>query len=54
MENREIWHKVVLTPLEYEVNFLGKNGGGIKKPVQGVCLSQDWSYKKPLAKINLS
>ena len=27
-----------------------QNGGKIQKPVGGVCASQDWSQKNPLAK----
>ena len=54
-KNREILHKAVLTPQEYEDYFFGqkikkKMGEKIKKPVGGVCSSQDWSQKIPLAK----
>ena len=54
-KNREIFHKAVLTPQEYEDCFFGKiffnkNGEKIKKPVGGVSSSQDWSQKNPLAK----
>ena len=45
----------VLTPQEYEDYFFGqkikkKMGGKSKKPVGGVCSSQDWSQKNPLTK----
>ena len=54
-KNREILHKAVLTPQEYEDYFFGKKiqkkwGGEIKKPVGGVSSSQDWSQKNPLTK----
>ena len=54
-KNCEILHKAVLTPQEYEDYFFGqkikkKMGGKSKKPVGGVCSSQDWSQKIPLAK----
>ena len=32
--------------------FKKKMGEKIKKPVGGVCASQDWSQKNPLAKRN--
>ena len=43
-KNREILHKAVLTPQEYEDYFFGKKlrkkwGKKIKKPVGGVCSS---------------
>ena len=54
-KNREILHKAVLTPQEYEDYFFlkknqEKNVEKIKKPVGGVCSSKDWSQKNPLAK----
>ena len=54
-KNREILHKAVLTPQEYEDYFFGKKikkkmGEKIQKPVGGVSSSQDWSQKNPLAK----
>ena len=54
-KNREILHKAVLTPQEYEDYFFGKKlrkkwGKKIKKPVGGVSASQEWSQKNPLAK----
>ena len=57
-KNREIFHKAVLTPQEYEDYFLEKKikkkmGKKIKKPVGGVSASQDWSQKNPLAKRTL-
>ena len=43
LNNREILHKAVLTPQEYEDYFCGKNTKKnvekIKKPVGGVCAS---------------
>ena len=49
-KNREILHKAILTPQEYEDYFLEKklrkNGGKIKKKhVGGVPASQDWPKK---------
>ena len=54
-KNREILHKAVLTPQEYEDYFSWKKirkkmGEKIKKPVGGVSASQEWSQKNPLAK----
>jgi len=54
-KNREILHKAVLTPQEYEDYFFlkkkqEKNVEKIKKLVGGVCSSQEWSQKNPLAK----
>ena len=54
-KNREILHKAVLTPQEYEDYFFlkknqEKNVEKIKKPVGGVSASQEWSQKNPLAK----
>ena len=54
-KNCEILNKAVLTPQEYNDYFfwkkkLEKNAKKIKKPVGGVCSSQDWSQKIPLAK----
>ena len=54
-KNCEILNKAVLTPQEYNnYFFLKKNQKKmpqkIKKPVGGVCSSQDWSQKIPLAK----
>ena len=54
-KNREILHKAVLTPQEYEDYFFlkkkqEKNVEKIKKLVGGVSASQEWSQKNPLAK----
>ena len=54
-KNREIGHKAVLTPQEYEDYFFRKiikkkMEEKIKKPVGGVCASQDWSQENPLTK----
>merc|ERR1711947_43833 len=54
-KNCEISNKAVLTPQEYNDYFLKKKKSEkmpkkIKKPVGGVCSSQDWSQKIPLAK----
>ena len=54
-KNREILHKAVLTPQEYEEFFFWKKNQEksvekIKKLVGGVSASQEWSQKNPLAK----
>ena len=54
-KNCEILNKAVLTPQEYNDYFFWKKNQKkmpkkIKKPVGGVCSSQDWSQKIPLAK----
>ena len=54
-KNCEILDKAVLTPQEYDDYFFEKKKQKkmpkkSKKPVGGVCSSQDWSQKIPLAK----
>ena len=55
---RKISHRDIWTPQESKEKFKIENwrrreAKKYKKPVRGVCSSQDWSQKNPLAKIKL-
>ena len=55
---RKISHRDIWTPQESKEKFRIENwrrreAKKYKKPVRGVCSSQDWSQKNPLAKRNL-